>query len=260
MSLVVLTVKNKMKNINPRRVPIVHVDEDFPALPAEVLTADFLRSSFASPPLCWGSVAQETPLILPQHAVKKAAVLLALVETLDKAQGSAASELSVLFMQRSMHLKDHAGQISLPGGKVEQGDKNSVETALRETHEEIGVEPNQVEVWGTMPSYTSVSAFEITPVVGLIKEMKPLVLCTDEVLETFTVPLSFLMNPANQRWHEYHSQTVNGSDVVRRWLSMEYIQGEKSYFIWGVTAAILRNFYLYLRAAQQCDPLGRNRL
>ena len=253
-----------MKHIvmNPQIVPVVQIDSDLPALPADILTLNFLRASFKKPPLNWEAVPNEQPLIVAGQAVRKAAVLMPLVRNrllTTEFDHPDAAGFSILLMQRSMSLQDHPGQISLPGGKAEEGDLDSIETALRETHEEIGIAPEQVEVLGVMPEYTSISGFDITPVVGVVQKIESLTLCRNEVMATFTVPLSFLMDPANHRWHLYRTQTENGQEVTRRWLSMEYVKDGKSYYIWGITAAIIRNFYLYLQAYRR-DLCGSHRL
>ena len=253
-----------MKNriIDPRAVPVIQVDSHLPALPAELLTMDFLRWSFGSPPAHWESLSDEFVWRKEGKPVRQAAVLLPLMRgdlVSDglgqvKVEGECGQEVYVLLMRRSMHLKEHAGQIALPGGKVDVGDKNRIATALRETYEEVGIAAEQVDVLGVMPPYTSASGFEITPVAGVIQEVVSLSLCSDEVSDVFVVPLAFLMDPAQHRWHGFGGQgedEKDGCSVTRRWLSMEYVWQGRSYLIWGVTAAIIRNLYLFLSASSR---------
>ena len=109
--------------------------------------------------------------------------------------------LTLLLTQRSAHLATHAGQIALPGGKLDATDANAVAAALRETHEEIGIEPERIEVLGSLPDYTTGTAFVITPVVGLVVPGFKLRPNPGEVDEVFEVPLDFLMDPVNHRRH-----------------------------------------------------------
>lgn len=148
--------------------------------------------------------------------------------------------LKLLLTQRTATLKDHAGQISFPGGRAEPGDADVVATALREAQEEIGLDPERVEVIGTLPHYRTGTRFEITPVVALVHPPFELVASSDEVAEVFEVPLSFLLDPAN---HEKRSRPWKNG-VERHFYAMPYEQ----HFIWGATAAMLRNLYHFLRA------------
>lgn len=139
-------------------------------------------------------------------------------------------EPSVLLTRRAEHLKDHPGQISFPGGRVEAGDASPAHTALREAEEEIGLSPGRVEVIGYLPDYLTVTGFRVTPVVALVTPPFELRLDPVEVAEVFEVPLPFLMNPAN---HQSHSAFYRGK--MRPYLAMPY----EDYFIWGATAGII---------------------
>ena len=114
-------------------------------------------------------------------------------------------------------------------------------TALREAQEEIGLHPDHVEVIGTLPIYTTGSAYIVTPVVALVQPDAPLVPNADEVADVFEVPLAFLMDPANHRHH-----AVDWQGATRQWLSMPYRDANRERFIWGATAGMLRNFYRFL--------------
>ena len=110
-------------------------------------------------------------------------------------------EMTVLLTQRTDHLNDHPGQISFPGGRAETSDADATATALREAHEEIGLEPFEIEVLGSLPTYTTSTGFIVTPVVGLVQPGAPLRPDPFEVAEVFEVPLAWLMNPAHHQRH-----------------------------------------------------------
>lgn len=139
---------------------------------------------------------------------------------------------TVLLTQRTAHLKDHAGQISFPGGRVEDTDLSPIHTALRETEEEIGLARGRVEILGFLPEYRTGTGFRITPVVALVRPPFDLQPDPFEVAEIFEVPLAFLLDPAN---HQRHSLHYRGA--LRNYFAMPY--GE--YFIWGATAGIIRS-------------------
>lgn len=105
-------------------------------------------------------------------------------------------ELNLILTQRPMHLRAHPGQISFPGGKIEPSDPSAIMAALREAEEEIGLCRENVDVIGTFPAHNTFTGFEITPVVGIIKQDFTLRLDPGEVADCFTVPLSFLSNQA----------------------------------------------------------------
>lgn len=158
--------------------------------------------------------------------VTKAAVLIPL---LIKEKG-----LSVLLTQRTNHLRDHAGQISFPGGRMDPEDQSTNDTALRESQEEIGLDPKRVEIIGHLPQYLTVSGYSVTPVVGLVQAQSEYVLDEFEVADVFVVPLSFLLDPANHQFRLWQSEQGG-----RRFYSMPY----ENRFICGSTAGMLRNLY-----------------
>ena len=150
----------------------------------------------------------------------------------------AGASLSLLLTQRPAHMKQHAGQVSFPGGRAEAGDVDAIDTALRETVEEIGLARDRVEVIGTLPHYYTVTRYEVTPVVALVHPPFELTPDPGEVEEAFQVPLDFILDPAN---HQKRSRPWEGRE--RYFYAMPYGR----HFIWGATAAMLRNFYHFVR-------------
>jgi len=227
------------KVLDPKSVPVSAVDDHLPAIDAWRLTPQALRERFAAPP-AWQVELPGDGGQLAQRSPAGAAVLLPLVQR--------ENGLQLLLTRRTEHLRDHAGQISFPGGRVEPEDGSPVETALRETEEEIGLPRRHIEIIGQLPVYTTVTAFQVTPVVALVQPGFELALDAFEVAEAFEVPLSYLMTPAHHRRHRF---VFDGGE--RLFLSMPWtgsdVAGEpREYFIWGATAAMLRNFYRFLAA------------
>lgn len=219
---------------DPRQVPVVAAEGDRSLRPApsERLTPQGLRSLFADPP-AWSPELRREPAFVSRTPAP-AAVLLPLVMR---------EELTLLLTQRTAHLNTHSGQIALPGGKVDESDADATAAALRETHEEIGLSPQRVEVIGTLPEYVTGTAYIVTPVVGLVQPGFELQPNPSEVDDVFEVPLSFLMDPAHHRRHRLQFE-----GRMREWYSMPYAEGSRERFIWGATAGMLRNFYRLLCA------------
>ena len=140
---------------------------------------------------------------------------------------------TVLFTQRTSNLTRHAGQVSFPGGRVDDTDDSPLATALRETHEETGITPDFVTVAGFMEGYETGTGFAILPVVGVLREGFTLMPNPAEVNEIFEVPLAFLLDPKNR---ELQSREWQGRK--REFYAFNY----GSHYIWGATAAILVNF------------------
>jgi 8-oxo-dGTP pyrophosphatase MutT (NUDIX family) len=166
----------------------------------------------------------------PEREVVPAAVLVPLI---NQPQG-----VSVLFTQRTAHLHDHAGQISFPGGRVDQADASRIATALREAAEETGISRRSVDILGVLPEYDIPTGFRVTPVVGWIEPPVALTLDPFEVAEVFEVPLAFFLDPAN---HERRSDEINNRR--RHYYVMPY----QNRNIWGATAGMLYTLYLALR-------------
>jgi 8-oxo-dGTP pyrophosphatase MutT (NUDIX family) len=162
---------------------------------------------------------------LPRDPVP-AAVLIPLV---------AGPDVTVLFTQRATQLRNHAGQISFPGGRIDAGDGTPAAAALREAREEIGLDERFVSVIGYLPDHVVITGFRITPVVAFVQPGFELLLASDEVEDTFEVPLGYLFDPANHRLQRHTS--VSGEDVEFR----EIPFGERR--IWGATAGMLLTLY-----------------
>ena len=220
-------------------VPIHQVCAHEKKVAKEFLEPAGLKQRLQSPPEWQPEITDENrhviaaDIIAKREAagkVTKAAVLIPLVL---KEEG-----LSVLLTQRTNHLHDHAGQISFPGGRMDPEDQSPNDTALRESQEEIGLDPKRVEIIGHMPQYLTVSGYSVTPVVGLVQAQAEYVLDEFEVADVFEVPLSFLLDPANHQVRLWQSEQGG-----RRFYSMPY----ENRFIWGATAGMLRNLYHLLK-------------
>lgn len=242
-----------LPNFDARTVAVLGVDSHLPAIAPDRLQPDALRLRFATR-LPW------QPEIHAEHrftdrAPMQAAVLVAVVMR---------QQPMVLLTERTVHLSTHSGQIAFPGGKVDAHDADAAATALREAQEEVGLEPHYVQVLGNLPTYTTGTAFIITPVVALVQPGYLMTPNVHEVADVFEVPLEFLMNPAN---HQRHAIELDG--LRREWFSMPYTHSSSGNaenrqpvkysaapalpavtqrFIWGATAGMLRNFYRFLSA------------
>lgn len=217
---------------DPQIIPVESLAGEAAIHPNQ-LTVEWLRARFANPPQWLPESTDEQRLRQSITAPVPAAVLLPIVA---REQG-----LTLLFTQRTAHLTDHAGQVSFPGGRVEAVDASAIETALRETQEEVGLDRRHVEVIGILPDYFTGTGYRVTPVVSIVHP--PFDLCADpfEVAEIFEVPLSFLMDGGN---HQRRTGDFPKGVGRRTFYAMPYDR----FFIWGVTAGILRNLFHFLRA------------
>ena len=175
------------------------------------------------------SVYGDDPMGREDAAVTAAAVLVPIV---DRPSG-----LSVIFTQRTSHLKAHSGQVSFPGGRAEPSDPTPEFTALREANEEIGLQMERVEVLARLPEYLTRTGFRVTPVVGLITPPFDLVPDPREVEELFEVPLAYLLDPSN---HARETRELQGRTVGY------YVVRYESRTIWGATAGMLISLYRHL--------------
>ncbi|MBS6034129.1 MULTISPECIES: CoA pyrophosphatase [Pantoea] len=178
------------------------------------LTLDAFRSRFLLQP--------------PQHntqrlAGRHAAVLVPIV---------ARPEPGLLLTQRSHALRKHAGQVAFPGGMQDDTDASLIVTALREAQEEVGIDPQQVEVLGVLPAVTSSTGFQVTPVLAIIPPDLPLRINPDEVRSAFEMPLAEAL-----RLSRYSALEVHRAGVRHPvWLSRY-----QDYLVWGMTAGIIRS-------------------
>ncbi len=140
------------------------------------------------------------------------------------------AELSVLLTQRSAELKHHAGQVSFPGGRMEEQDLSVAATALRETEEEVGIEARHISVLGYLQTMPTITGYAVTPVVGMVSAEAKLAIDPTEVEYTFEVPLSFLLDSRNDIRTEWDTHDRKVPMVEFRW------EGER---IWGATAFMI---------------------
>jgi len=165
--------------------------------------------------------------------VRPAAVLIPVVDR--------EPEATVLFTQRTDHLPNHAGQISFPGGKIEESDAGPRAAALRETEEEIGLASSLISPLGFLDIYQTGTGFRIAPMLGIVSAGFTLQPDPTEVADVFEVPLRFLMTVEN---HHKHSLFWRGRD--RLYYAIPY--GDR--YIWGATAGIIR--VLFERLYRKC--------
>jgi 8-oxo-dGTP pyrophosphatase MutT (NUDIX family) len=165
---------------------------------------------------------------------KQSAVLVPLIQRPDG--------LSVLFTERASHLRNHAGQISFPGGRIEDTDADPIAAALRETEEEIGLSRRYIQPIGYLPPYLVLTGYRIIPVVALVQADFTLTLDAGEVASAFETPLTYLLNPAHHaaRERQIGEITVHAYDIS---------YGERC--IWGATAGMVMSLYRMLLAQSE---------
>lgn len=226
------TPLSKLPNFDPRAVPVLGIDTHLPAVSAQSLLPGALRERFLAPP-SWEPEVWAEPRFTDRQPAR-ASVLVPVVMR---------ERPMVILTERTTHLSTHSGQVAFPGGKRDDTDQDEAHTALREAHEEIGLDASLVEVIGQLPTYRTGTQFIITPVVALVSPEHRLTLNQYEVADAFEVPLDFLMNPAH-----HHRHAIEWAGARREWFSMPYMDGTTERFVWGATAAMLRNFYRFLSA------------
>ena len=164
-------------------------------------------------------------------ATRPAAVLVPIIDR---------PEPTVLLTLRTAELASHAGQVAFPGGKIDPEDESPVAAALREAKEETGLAPSLIEPIGYLDLYLTFSGFRILPTVARVKPDFALAINPREVVETFEVPLAFVMTPGN---HQRKTRDWNG--LQRDYYAIPF----ENRYIWGITAGILRNLYDRVYAA-----------
>jgi len=164
--------------------------------------------------------------------LKSAAVLIGLIESRSDRQ------LSVLLTKRASHLRHHPSQVSFPGGKVESTDKSIIDTALRETFEEIGVPRQAINVIGQLPPYQTISGFNVTPVVAVINFNQDYQLDNNEVAEIFHVPLQHFLTSDQD-----HMLIASKAGIDHKVHFLPY----QHYNIWGATAVMIKDLVELIR-------------
>ncbi|HWK87646.1 MAG TPA: CoA pyrophosphatase [Xanthobacteraceae bacterium] len=170
-------------------------------------------------------MAKDMAEILADKPFRPAAVLVAVV---------ARETPTFLLTQRAAHLSTHSGQVAFPGGRIDPGDKDPADAAMREAMEEIGLAREYITPLGYLDPYLSGTGFRIVPTVALVRPDFTLAINPAEVTEAFEVPFDFLMSPGN---HQRHSREWRG--ILRNYYAMPY--GER--YIWGATAGMIRRLY-----------------
>ena len=199
------------------------------ALGTRTLTLEGLRRHFANAAPPAEPVYGDEGARPERESLPPASVLVPIV--------AHEAALTMLFTRRAAHLRDHSGQVSFPGGRAAPCDPSPEATALRESHEEIGLERARVELLGRLPEYRTRTGFRITPVVGVVAPPLGLRPDANEVEEIFEVPLDFLLDPAN-----YQRQSREWQGELRWFFAMPY----ERHYIWGATAGMLVNFARHL--------------
>lgn len=197
-----------------------------------ILTSDHLRQSLAYTELPSSPVdvtmppgSSRWPEPMREQLARTLKPAGVLVPIIDR-----DGDLSVLLTQRSAELKHHAGQVSFPGGKMEDNDADVVATALRETEEEVGIAKHHITVLGYLKTMPTITGYAVTPVVGLVSGNAELTIDRTEVEYVFEVPLSFLLNKCNDILTEWDTGERRGPIIEFHWEAQR---------IWGATAIII---------------------
>lgn len=170
-------------------------------------------------------MAKDMSEILADKPFRPAAVLMPIV---------AREKPAFLLTQRAEKLTTHSGQVAFPGGRIDPGDKDPADAAMREAMEEVGLAREFITPLGYLDPYLSGTGFRIVPVVALVRPAFTLKLNPAEVTDAFEVPFDFLMSPDN---HQRHSREWKG--LLRNYYAMSY--GER--YIWGATVGMIRRLY-----------------
>lgn len=187
----------------------------------DLFASRFEAGHAAAPPELWVD-----PRIYEIEQFKPAAVLIAITER---------ERPGMLLLHRPSNMRAHPGQIAFPGGRIDAGE-TAVDAALREAHEELGIDPARVRVIGTSDRYRTGSGYEITPVLGIVPpdlEIRP---NPAEVAQWFEAPVDYVLDPANQR-----TRTVDYEDTEHSFVEIIWSQHGQDHVIWGVTGAIIHN-------------------
>jgi 8-oxo-dGTP pyrophosphatase MutT (NUDIX family) len=195
------------------------------------LSPDTLRARLASAVGGTGVVYGEEIVGLLETAPVPAAVLVPIVMR---------PEPALLLTKRTSHLKNHAGQVAFPGGRIDPDDAHAEAAALREAEEEIALDPAMVEIVGRMDDYITGTGYIITPVLGLLPSGLTYRPSPHEVEAVFEFPFSVLLDPEAPRRQKQH--------VRGQWREY-WVWPHPDHFIWGATAAIMHHLAGKLRCA-----------
>ncbi|WP_027405345.1 CoA pyrophosphatase [Aquaspirillum serpens] len=165
----------------------------------------------------------DVPQLTDRVATKPAAVLVPIVWRQPTP--------SILLTRRTEKLRQHSGQVSFPGGKIDPEDPTAEQAALREAEEEVGLRAEHIQLLGRLPHYITITGYRVEPVVGLVLPPFSLAPAPDEVAEVFELPLELALNPDNYIKERYWRDNQEGF-----YLSLRYQQ----HYVWGATAAMLR--------------------
>jgi len=180
----------------------------------------------------------QNPIATPDYSdTLKASAVLILLHRVN-------SQWHLLFTKRASHLNSHAGQISFPGGRFEENDNHLMDTAIRETEEEIGLPRQDIKVFSQLNAHSTVTGFRIFPYIGVIDQLPELSIDMDEVEEIFSVPLYFLMDNQN---HQEASAFYQGKNH----LYYKIIWQDR--FIWGATARMIVELSTFIADASIND-------
>lgn len=228
---------SSIPDFDPRDLPVEHRDDALPAIAPERLSQQALRARFANPPQ-WAPEFTSDRWPARPEAPRAAAVLVPIVVH--------EHETTILLTERTSHLSKHAGEVAFPGGRRDPEDPTLDDTALREAEEEIGLTRDRVDIVARLPEYLTGTGYLVTPIIGFVRPGFELQLHVGEVAAAFEVPLRFLMDPSH---HERRRIIVYG-EIDRFFYAMPWrpSESEREYFIWGATAAMLRNLYRLLSA------------
>jgi len=175
------------------------------------------------------AAAQEKFALKQRKDLKQAAVLMPIVQ---REHG-----VNLLLTTRAQHLKNHAGQVSFPGGRFDETDDSLEFTAIRETHEEVGIAPELIEIIGPTHQHQTISHYWMTGFLGVVDNSYVANICEDEVEDAFEVPLLPLLNPQT-----FQTNRVKVKGVTHVYYSTK----QEGRMIWGATAKLLRDFALSL--------------
>lgn len=221
-------------DFDAQNVPVKGTDSHLPKLHSKALTPKALELCFASPAVPRAASWQDEFEGLAEHVPRqRAAVLIGIFQR--------AGASCVLLTQRAAHMRTHSGQVAFPGGKVDESDSSVEFTALREAHEEVGLNAHSVRVLGCLPNYVTFANLLVTPVVALMEADFELKVNPEEVARVFEVPLLHLMNPTH---HQRHELQYKGQ--FRSWYSIAPHAALEGAFIWGATASMIRGLYQFL--------------